>query len=123
MLAALAALMVAPVLAAEEIRSFDSAVTLAADGSVDVVETITVNAEGTQIRHGIYRDIPTELTDYAKVQATSDLKVIAMTMDGAAEPIRMRLKPPGRSRTTYGSAAPSMVIAITLRSEVACTLA
>ena len=31
-LAALGALMVAPVLAAEEIRSFDSAVTLAADG-------------------------------------------------------------------------------------------
>src|SRR5690606_663577 len=50
-----------PGLAREEIRSFFADVTLQGDGSVEVVETLDINAEGEQIRRGIYRDIPITL--------------------------------------------------------------
>ena len=72
----------APALAAEEIRSFDSKVGLATNGTVDVTETIAVNAEGDQIRHGIFRDIPITLVNPDKSRLRSDLKVLAVTQDG-----------------------------------------
>src|SRR3954470_22272975 len=43
----------------ERIISYLSDVTVAADSSLHVVETIRVEAEGENIRHGIYRDFPT----------------------------------------------------------------
>ncbi len=42
----------------EAIQSFVSDVHLAKDGELAVTETIRVNAEGREIRHGIYRDFP-----------------------------------------------------------------
>ena len=56
--AALLGLM-APALAEERIISFDSDVTVAADGELTVTETIKVQAEGYDIKRGIYRDFPT----------------------------------------------------------------
>ena len=53
----------APAKAEERIISFISAVTVNADASLDVTETITVNAEGDQIRRGIYRDFPALYTN------------------------------------------------------------
>src|SRR5690606_38528966 len=47
-----------PVVAREEISAFIADVTLRTDGSVLVSETVDVNAEGIDIRRGIYRDIP-----------------------------------------------------------------
>jgi uncharacterized membrane protein YgcG len=43
----------------ERIRSYRSDVDIGADGTLTVAETIRVNAEGDDIRHGIYRDFPT----------------------------------------------------------------
>lgn len=43
----------------ERILSYSSDITVNADASIDVVETIRVRAEGVQINHGIYRDFPT----------------------------------------------------------------
>jgi hypothetical protein len=43
----------------ERITSYISDVTVAADASLHVTETIGVEAEGQNIRHGIYRDFPT----------------------------------------------------------------
>ena len=43
--------------AREEIRSFIADIEVRADASLEVTETITVNAEGNDIRRGIYRDI------------------------------------------------------------------
>jgi hypothetical protein len=43
----------------ERIISFFSDVTVAADASLHVTETIRVEAEGQNIRHGIFRDFPT----------------------------------------------------------------
>jgi len=46
-------------LADERILSFDETVTVNADGSMYVRETIRVRAEGNKIRRGIFRDFPT----------------------------------------------------------------
>jgi hypothetical protein len=47
----------------EAILDYHSDVTLQPDGSMRVTETIEVNSRGIQIRHGIYRDFPTEYKD------------------------------------------------------------
>lgn len=104
MMAVVATLGGAPVLAGEEIRSYDSAVTLETNGAVDVVETISVNAEGRQIQHGIYRDIPTEFVDFGKVQVTSDPAVVGVTMDGRPEPYVVLDRPAGFKRIRIGAA-------------------
>ncbi len=57
----------APVQAREEIDRFISDMVVLADGTLDVVEDISVNAEGNQIRRGIFRDFP---TDYKQPNGT-----------------------------------------------------
>ena len=52
-----------PAFADERIVGFISDVTVNADASLDVRETITVKAEGNEIRRGILRDFPTTYTD------------------------------------------------------------
>ena len=42
----------------ERIESYNGLLTLNKDGTINVVEEITVNAEGNNIRRGIYRDFP-----------------------------------------------------------------
>jgi hypothetical protein len=90
-LAALALLfaLALPATAREEIRAFASDVTLRTDGSVMVVETIDINAEGVAIRRGIYRDIPITMTSDAGTRIRIDLDVEAVTRDGAPEPFRV----------------------------------
>ena len=50
-------------IADERILSFHSDVRVMTDGMIEVTETITVRAEGKQIRRGIYRDFPVEYED------------------------------------------------------------
>ena len=45
--------------ASERILSFDSRIIVHKDSTMTVTETIKVNAEGNQIKRGIYRDFPT----------------------------------------------------------------
>src|SRR5690606_21034893 len=71
-----------PALAREEIRSFAAEVTLRVDGSVLVTETLQVNAEGIDIRRGIYRDIPTVMLDEQGRKLRADLEVEAVLRDG-----------------------------------------
>jgi hypothetical protein len=83
-LAALLALLALslPVLAREEISNYDVKTVLATDGTVDITETIDVNAEGAEIRHGIFRDIPTiqRNADGSTLYAT--LRVLDVQQDG-----------------------------------------
>jgi uncharacterized membrane protein YgcG len=74
-----------PALAREEITSFDSHATLGTDGTVSVTETIDVNAEGDQIRHGIFRDIFTVLTNPDGSKYYSSLDVVSVQRDGQPE--------------------------------------
>ncbi len=74
--------------AEEVIKSYASDVRLATDGSVHVTETITVRAEGRNIRRGIFRDIPTVLINPDGSKLYSNLTVNAVTRGGKAEPYR-----------------------------------
>ena len=75
-----------PALAEEPIRSFVSEVTVNADASIDVTETITINSEGRQINHGIFRDFPTTYTDGHGQRVIVGFDVTGVTRDGRAEP-------------------------------------
>ena len=75
-----------PALAEERIRSFVSEVTVNADASIDVTETITINSEGRQINHGIFRDFPTTYTDGHGQRVIVGFDVTGVTRDGRAEP-------------------------------------
>ncbi len=72
--------------AAEVIYSFDSDVTLAKDGELTVSEVIAVQAEGRQIRHGIYRDFPLTFKDAGGTLREVDFSLLSVTRDGRPEP-------------------------------------
>jgi len=75
-----------PVGAIERILDFHSAITVDADASMRVSETIRVNAEGDRIRHGVYRDFPTDYRDRAGNRVHVDFRVTSLSRDGAPEP-------------------------------------
>ncbi|MHA6729404.1 DUF2207 domain-containing protein [Devosia sp. A369] len=87
-LALLALTLALPAVAREEISGFIADVNLRTDGSVSVAETIEVNAEGIEIRRGIYRDIPTVQLSPSGQKIRADLSVQSVTRDGAPEPFR-----------------------------------
>ncbi|MCD7059279.1 DUF2207 domain-containing protein [Pelagibacterium xiamenense] len=71
---------------AEVIERFNTDIAVHPDMSVTITETITVNAEGSAIRRGIFRDIPTVLEGPQGAPITSDLDVLSVTRNGATEP-------------------------------------
>lgn len=71
--------------AQERIRSYDTEIEIHADGSIDVTERITVRAEGTQIRRGIYRDFPTRYRDRYGNRVRVDLTVLGVERNGRPE--------------------------------------
>ncbi|ASW05720.1 DUF2207 domain-containing protein [Rhizobium sp. 11515TR] len=73
------------VTAAELIINFDQAIALHRDGSMRVVEMISVNAEGQNIRRGIFRDFPLTMTDAGGRQIEVDFKVVSVERDGQPE--------------------------------------
>ena len=83
---ALCLLLCAPaVTAAELITSFDQAIALHRNGSMRVVETIAVNAEGQDIRRGIFRDFPLVMTDAGGREIQVDFKVVSVERDDQPE--------------------------------------
>ncbi|WP_127144744.1 DUF2207 domain-containing protein [Pelagibacterium montanilacus] len=72
--------------AQEVIRSFETAIVVQPDTSVQIIETITVNAEGQSIQRGIFRDIPTVLETDDGGQIRSTIRVQSVTRNGSAEP-------------------------------------
>ncbi|RDE10592.1 DUF2207 domain-containing protein [Pelagibacterium lacus] len=75
-----------PALAREEIRSFDILLEVQADGSVRITETLAVNAEGNEVRRGIFRDIPNRLAGDGGRQIIVPIHVEAVRRNGEAEP-------------------------------------
>jgi len=72
---------------AERILSFDAIVTVHDDSTIAVQETITFVSAGISIRHGLYRDFPTEYTNPATGKATRvAFEVQRLTRDGVKEP-------------------------------------
>ncbi len=56
------------------------------DGALLVTEAITVNAEGRNIRHGIYRDFPTDYRTPEGRTVHVGFKLLGVTRDGRSEP-------------------------------------
>jgi uncharacterized membrane protein YgcG len=75
-----------PARADERILSFDSAIAIQRDGSLDVTETIRVHAEGGNIRRGIYRDFPTRYKDRQGNRVVVAFEPLGVLRDGRAEP-------------------------------------
>jgi uncharacterized membrane protein YgcG len=75
-----------PAAAQEQIRSYDVEIDVNADGSIDVAEHITVRAEGTQVRRGIYRDFPTSYRDRHGNRVRVDFKMLGVERNGLPEP-------------------------------------
>ncbi len=73
---------------AEVIRSFDSKILVADDGTLTVTETIDYDFEGAS-RHGIYRNIPDKhmqpASDCYKYRYV-DFELLSVTRDGVSEP-------------------------------------
>ena len=77
--------LVLPAAAAEVILSYHSDIQVAADGELTVAETITVNAEGRDIRRGIFRDFPLTMEDDEGRTVRVGFEVLSVTRDGEPE--------------------------------------
>ena len=71
----------------ERILSFDETVTVQSDGALRVREVIRVNAEGRNIRRGIFRDFPTTYPANGR-QVVVGFQFESATRDGQDEPWR-----------------------------------
>jgi hypothetical protein len=69
---------------AERVVAFDADLTVNADGSMRVVETIHVHGEGAKIDHGIYRDLPTHVRGFFNTYRS--FEVLDVSRDGRPEP-------------------------------------
>jgi len=69
----------------ETIREFDAQIEVRADGSLEITETILVQAEGRQIKRGIYRDFPTTYRAWYG-RAVVSFEVRSVTRNGVEEP-------------------------------------
>ncbi len=82
----LAAVCGATAQADERILRYHSDITVNADGTMDVIETIRVRAEGARIRRGIYRDFPTDYRDRFGNKVRVGFELQQVRRDGRAEP-------------------------------------
>ena len=73
-------------LAQERILEYAIEMDVDAQGAIDVVEHITVRAEGDQIRRGIYRDFPTRYRDRYGNNVVVGFDVQSVQRDGQSEP-------------------------------------
>jgi uncharacterized membrane protein YgcG len=69
----------------ERILFFDSDIIVNSDGSMLVTEQIRVYAGGDKIKHGIYRDFPTEYKDKLGVRKRVPFDISSVQRDGAPE--------------------------------------
>jgi hypothetical protein len=76
---------VAPAHAVERILLFVSDAQVERNGDLIVIETIRVEAEGAQIRHGIFRDFPTTYTPPGRPRVVVGFDVQSVMRDGRQE--------------------------------------
>jgi hypothetical protein len=85
----------APAHAAEKILAFDLVAELHRNGSLDMVENITVKAEGDHFKRGLFRDIPTRYRDSLGNQVSMRLAINGIEKDGHPEPYRVEQRDNG----------------------------
>jgi uncharacterized membrane protein YgcG len=89
-------------LAEEHIKRLDVTITVREQGELFVEELFEVWSEATLIRHGIYRDFPTDYTDKSGRPIRVDFAVQSLTRDGRSEPYHTERVQNG-IRTYFGS--------------------
>jgi hypothetical protein len=72
--------------AREQILSFLADIIVEKDGALLVTETITVNAEGVDIRRGIFREIPMRALDDWGLWDNNGFELISVEHNGGASP-------------------------------------
>lgn len=77
-----------PAFGREEILDYLSNISIAADRTMTVRETITVRAEGQQIKRGIYRDFPTDYRDQNGNRYRVKFDVNSVKKDDLNEPFK-----------------------------------
>jgi uncharacterized membrane protein YgcG len=102
--AAFIAMQGAPAPDVERITDFASSIQVSRAGGIAVTESITVNALGHQISHGIFRDFPTSYTDHSGVRSTVGFHVTSVLRDGRDVPYSIVAIPSGE-RVTIGDPA------------------
>ncbi len=75
-----------PVHAEERIHRFVSDIEVARNGTLTVTETVTVRAEGDQIKRGIYRDIPLLLAGKGGQTYRVDFRLVSVLQNGEPAP-------------------------------------
>ena len=105
LIALLACCVLQSALADERILSFHSDIQVAVDSSMQATETIRVQAEGEQIKRGIYRDFPTDYRDHMQNRIQVGFEVLNVSRDGRSE--------------NYSPSGIPMVCAFTLVTEIA----
>ncbi|MCC8931153.1 DUF2207 domain-containing protein [Rhizobium sp. 'Codium 1'] len=71
--------------AEEVIRDYHADITVLPDATIEVTETITVNAEGNDIKRGIFRDFPLYAVDQNGFRRQVDFDLISVERDGQPE--------------------------------------
>jgi uncharacterized membrane protein YgcG len=79
----------------ERITDFVSDVAIQPDGRLDVTETITFEVLGTQIRHGINRDFPTDYQGWRGSHSTTGFALQDVSFDGDTVPTQQSRLPNG----------------------------
>ena len=79
----------------ERITDFVSDVAIQPDGRLDVTETITFQVLGTQIRHGINRDFPTDYQGRWGSHSTTGFALQDVSFDGDPVPTQQSRLPSG----------------------------
>ena len=69
----------------ERILDYRSAINVAGDGTMEVTETLGVRVEGQRIKHGIYRDFPTDYSDRFGKRVRVDFTLLDAQRDGQPE--------------------------------------
>ena len=69
----------------ERILSYDSVIVVNGDATMAVTETIRVNCLGISIRHGIFRDFPTDYRDAGGNRRRVGFQVLRVLRDGQPE--------------------------------------
>jgi len=82
-------------LAEERIHSYHSDIVIDDKGDMTVTETITVNAEGNKIKHGIYRDFPTRHKDRFGNKYKVGFSIVQVLRDGNPEKFHTEKKSNG----------------------------
>ncbi len=83
------------VVAAERVLDFHSEITVHPDSTMEVTETITVEVENRQIRHGIYRDFPTDYRDRFGNRYRVGFRLLEVRQDGAPAPYKTQRRANG----------------------------